>query len=74
MDSLTRTNHFFKDLNSFFSWEEIDEKDKNRMPYDKEAFVFKSLVFRNTSFTSVSYTHLDVYKRQDVFSQKPLLP
>ena len=51
VDSLTRTNHFFKDLNSFFSWEEIDEEDKNRMPYDKEEFVFKSLVFRNTSFT-----------------------
>ena len=43
VDSLTRTNHFFKDLNSFSHGKKLMKKDKNRMPYDKEAFVLSLL-------------------------------
>lgn len=50
VDSLTRINHFFKDINCFFTLEEIDAVNKRGTVEGKKQFVFKSLVFHNISF------------------------
>ena len=39
----------------------------------KEKFYIDSLIMESTSFNTVSYTHLDVYKRQAVLPQRDLL-
>ena len=56
--------NIFSDLSN----EEIDEfkKELNILKYKKNAFLFKPEDKAETMYIiAVSYTHLDVYKRQD---------